>query len=122
MGLDRFEGRSWQGWDHHIALVLLACALMGLVRAESGLVVLSPLSEVASALAREHAAQDLMREHGLSHAESTRSADTAQRGVNPWYCQTGQVELSHEDLAACTLVHDLAWSSSVARDWRAGRL
>jgi SRSO17 transposase len=85
VGLDRFEGRSWQGWHHHIALVLLAYAFMALVRAEAGAIDLPPLSEVAGALAREHAAQDLMREHGLSHAEATRYADTALRGVIPWY-------------------------------------
>jgi len=26
VGLDHFEGRSWQGWYHHVTLVTLAYA------------------------------------------------------------------------------------------------
>jgi SRSO17 transposase len=85
VGLDQFEGRSWQGWHHHIALVLLAYAFMALVRAESGPVDLPPLSAVASALARERVTQELMREHGLPRAEARRYAETMLREVMPWY-------------------------------------
>ncbi len=28
LGLDHFEGRSWRGWHHHVALVLLAYAFL----------------------------------------------------------------------------------------------
>jgi SRSO17 transposase len=28
LGLDHFEGRSWQGWHHHVVLVLLAYAFL----------------------------------------------------------------------------------------------
>ena len=32
LGLDHFEGRSWQGWNHHVVLVLLAYAFLQDVR------------------------------------------------------------------------------------------
>jgi len=32
LGLDHFEGRSWQGWQHHVTLVLLAYAFLVLRR------------------------------------------------------------------------------------------
>ena len=28
LGLDHFEGRSWRGWNHHVALVLMAYAFL----------------------------------------------------------------------------------------------
>ena len=30
VGLDHFEGRSWQGWHHHVTLVTLAYAFLTL--------------------------------------------------------------------------------------------
>jgi SRSO17 transposase len=32
LGLDHFEGRSWQGWNHHVTLVTLAYAFLMLER------------------------------------------------------------------------------------------
>ena len=32
LGLDHFEGRSWQGWNHHVTLVALAYAFLTLER------------------------------------------------------------------------------------------
>jgi SRSO17 transposase len=32
LGLDHFEGRSWQGWQHHVTLVLLAYGFLVLQR------------------------------------------------------------------------------------------
>jgi SRSO17 transposase len=32
LGLDHFEGRSWQGWHHHVTLVTLAYAFLMLER------------------------------------------------------------------------------------------
>jgi SRSO17 transposase len=36
LGLDHFEGRSWQGWNHHVTLVLLAYAFLVLRRRGRG--------------------------------------------------------------------------------------
>jgi SRSO17 transposase len=30
LGLDHYEGRSWNGWHHHIALVMMAHAFLNL--------------------------------------------------------------------------------------------
>ena len=30
LGLDHFEGRSWRGFHHHAALVMLACGFLAL--------------------------------------------------------------------------------------------
>ena len=32
LGLDHFEGRSWQGWHHHVTLVSVAHAFVTLER------------------------------------------------------------------------------------------
>ena len=32
LGLDHFEGRSWQGWHHHVTLVAIAYAFLMLER------------------------------------------------------------------------------------------
>jgi SRSO17 transposase len=32
LGLDHFEGRSWQGWHHHVTLVALAYAFLMMER------------------------------------------------------------------------------------------
>ena len=32
VGLDHFEGRSWQGWHHHVTLVTLAYAFLVMER------------------------------------------------------------------------------------------
>jgi len=34
LGLDHFEGRGWQGWQHHVTLVLLAYAFLVLRRGQ----------------------------------------------------------------------------------------
>src|SRR5262249_21192382 len=34
LGLDHFEGRGWQGWQHHVTLVLLAYAFLVLGRGQ----------------------------------------------------------------------------------------
>jgi SRSO17 transposase len=36
LGLDHFEGRSWQGWHHHVTLVLLAYAFLQHLRLRTG--------------------------------------------------------------------------------------
>jgi SRSO17 transposase len=36
LGLDHFEGRSWQGWHHHVTLVLLAYAFLQHLRLKAG--------------------------------------------------------------------------------------
>lgn len=36
LGLDHFEGRTWQGWHHHVSLVFAAYYLLGNVNRESG--------------------------------------------------------------------------------------
>jgi len=35
-GLDKFEGRKWKGWRHHVAMVILAFCYLMLLRAEEG--------------------------------------------------------------------------------------
>jgi len=32
VGLDHFEGRSWQGWHHHVTLVAMAYSFLMLMR------------------------------------------------------------------------------------------
>ena len=32
LGLDRYEGRRWQGWHHHVTLTMIAFAFLSLER------------------------------------------------------------------------------------------
>lgn len=81
LGLDRFEGRTWVGWNHHVAVVLLAYAFLATLRAQhdakSG--PLPPLAAVAQVLVEEFTAQELQREHRLTLQDARGLAKTAVR-------------------------------------------
>lgn len=81
LGLDRFEGRTWMGWNHHVAVVLLAYAFLATLRADHNPKdgPLPPLAEVAQALVEEFTAQELLRHHQLSKRQAREIARTSVR-------------------------------------------
>lgn len=85
LGIDRFEGRSWDGWHHHISMALLAYAFLSLIRAEKTLAEPLPsLRTVARALTLESATQELMQEHGLKRPKATAIATSMLDGYSDW--------------------------------------
>lgn len=78
LGMDQFEGRSWPGWNRHIAMVILAYAFIALLRLE-GQSNLPSLREVARVLVIESTTQALMDEHGLKRSQAEPIAETSVR-------------------------------------------
>jgi SRSO17 transposase len=85
LGLDRFEGRSWKGWYHHISMVLLAYAFIAELRAK-----LSPgdklptLPSIVRLFVLEVATQQLMIDHNLLRKKAREIAGTMLRRYSDW--------------------------------------
>ena len=86
LGLDRFEGRSWRGWHHHISMVMLAFAFISSLRAgmQSKDERLPSLPAMARTVVLEVATQDLMKSHGLLRTKAKHIAETMLRGYSDW--------------------------------------
>lgn len=85
LGLNHFEGRTWQGWNHHTALVLLAHAYLSTQRAAHGAAAesLPPFSQVARTLIVEMATQTAQRQ-GLDRQKAEDVAEAFIRGYTDW--------------------------------------
>lgn len=84
LGFDRFEGRTWRGWHHHITVVLLAYAFLASLRMRSRPERLPSLPAVAKALVIERETQDLIREEKLPRQLARRLAERAVRRLTDW--------------------------------------
>lgn len=86
LGLDRFEGRTWQGWHHHVSMVLLAYAFVSQLRAKAkGPGPFPTLGTVARAVEWEMATQALVGEHGLRRNRARSYAATVLRRTSAWF-------------------------------------
>jgi SRSO17 transposase len=85
LGLDRFEGRSWKGWHHHISMVLLAYAFIAEVRAktETG-ENLPSFPTVVRLVVHEAATQQLMEDHHLTRRKARGIAESMLRRYSDW--------------------------------------
>jgi len=85
LGLDRFEGRSWKGWHHHISMVLLAYAFIAELRAktETG-ENLPSFPTVVRLVVHEAATQQLMKDHHLTRRKARGIAETMLRRYSDW--------------------------------------
>ncbi len=85
LGLDRFEGRTWKGWHHHVAMVLLAYAFLAHLRAgQGGRDPLPTLPQVARAVVLEVATQDLLKHHRLTRRRAKSMATSMVRRLTDW--------------------------------------
>lgn len=85
LGLDRFEGRSWKGWHHHVTVVMLAHAFLSTLRAqqaEHG--PLPSLRMVARTVVLESATQILVKRQGLERPKAKLVAEEMLRGFTDW--------------------------------------
>ena len=85
LGLNQFEGRTWKGWNHHVAVVLLTYAFIATQRAAHGAAAesLPPFSQVARALVIESATQTA-QQRGLVRQKATEVAKDFITGFTDW--------------------------------------
>lgn len=72
LGINQFEGRTWDGWHHHVTMVLLAYAFLSTERARSKRedIDLPPLSTITDEVTREAGTQHLMEESGMDRMQA----------------------------------------------------
>jgi len=80
--LDQFEGQTWKGWNHYVAVVLLTYEFIATQRAEHSAAAeaLPPFSQVARALVIEAATQTA-QQRGLARQKQQRSLRTSSGGT-----------------------------------------
>ena len=85
LGLNHFEGRTWQGWHHHVTVVLMAHAYLSTQRAAHGAAAesLPPFSQVARTLIVEMATQTAQRQ-GLDRRKAEDVAEAFIKGYTDW--------------------------------------
>jgi hypothetical protein len=86
LGADEFQGRTWRGFHHHMAVVQLAQAFVAEQRLETGAEYggFDTFEEVARQLVREAAIQRLMTEHGFDRETAKEVGVDMLRGFSEW--------------------------------------
>ena len=85
LALDDFEGRTWNGWNHHVGMVLLAHAFVSTLRARHGVQGRLPsFGKVIKALVHEIGTQILIDKHAVPWKQAARMAADVIRGLTEW--------------------------------------
>jgi SRSO17 transposase len=84
LGFDRFEGRTWKGWHHHITMVLLAYAFLATQRIKDGNTPLPTIPAIARELVIEKETQTLVTEDHLSPEHARQIAERFVRRLTDW--------------------------------------
>jgi len=86
LGADEFQGRTWRGFHHHMAVVMLTQAFVAIHRLETGGANggFDSFEEVTRQLVRIAAIQRLMDEHGLDRATAETIGTDMLRGFSEW--------------------------------------
>ena len=86
LGADEFQGRTWRGFHHHMAIVMLTQAFVATHRLETGEqgAELDSFEEVTRQLVRIAAIQRLIDEHGLNRATAETIGTDMLRGFSEW--------------------------------------
>lgn len=84
MGVDRFEGRSWRGWNHHVTMVLLAYAFLAQLRAQEPGRARPTFPHTAREIGTARIALDMMRDQGLRKQKARQVAEMVVRRYTEW--------------------------------------
>lgn len=86
LGADEFQGRTWQGFQHHLAVVMLAHAFIAEQRLETGEEYgeFTSFEEVARQLVRVAAIHRLVEEHGFDRETAEAVGVDMLRGFSEW--------------------------------------
>lgn len=84
LGIDRFEGRTWTGWHHHVSAVLLTYAFVATQRvAAESADALPPFSQVVRLVIHELAIRRV-QEYGLDRSSAEEIAEGMLREFTDW--------------------------------------
>ena len=86
LGADEYQGRTWKGVHHHLAVVMLAHAFVVHRRLETGAssTDFSSFEEVIGKIVRESAIQGLMEDKGCDRDQAEEIAEYMLQGYSPW--------------------------------------
>lgn len=86
LGADEFQGRTWRGFHHHMAVVMLTQAFVATHRLETSEANggFDSFKQVARQLVRTAAIQRLIDEHGLGRATAETIGTDMLRGFSEW--------------------------------------
>jgi len=85
LGADEYQGRTWKGVHHHLAVVMLAPAFVVRRRLETGInhSDVSSVEEVIGQIVRESAIQGLMEDKGCNREQAEELAEYLLQS-SPW--------------------------------------
>lgn len=84
LGVDRFEGRTWRGWNHHVTMVLLAYAFLSRLRAEEPDRTRPTFPQTAREVGTARIAMELMQDQGLRKPKARTVAEMIVRRWTEW--------------------------------------
>ncbi len=86
LGADKYQGRTWRGFHHHLSAVMLAHAFIAEQRLEEGQdrEGLDSFAEVVWQIVRESATQRLMENHGFDRAKAREVVIDMLREYSDW--------------------------------------
>jgi len=86
LGADEYQGRTWKGVHHHLAVVMLAHSFVVRRRLETGenRSDFSSFEEVINQIVRESAIQGLIDDKGCDRDRAEELAEYMLQGYSPW--------------------------------------
>ena len=86
LGADEYQGRTWKGTHHHLAVVMLAHAFVLQRRFETGenLSDFSSFEDVINQIVRESAIQGLIKDKGCDRDRAEELAEYMLQSYSPW--------------------------------------
>lgn len=86
LGADEYQGRTWKGVHHHLAVVMLAHAFVVQRRLETSATQtdLSSFEDVINQIVWESAIQGLMDDKGCERDRAEELAEYMLQGYSPW--------------------------------------